>query len=98
LKSSIANQGSSASTKVSLEINEPIGYISLNSPKDLNALSEQFFEEIASALWKCQKNDKIRVIVLRSKVPKIFCAGVNIKEEFAHDYNSYPKNELFGWI
>jgi enoyl-CoA hydratase/carnithine racemase len=68
-------------TKLIVDIYENnIGVISLNSPKDLNSLSKEMRTEIVSALKQLEQDPKIKVVILTSKVDKIFCAGANIKE------------------
>ncbi|KRX06100.1 hypothetical protein PPERSA_09712 [Pseudocohnilembus persalinus] len=57
-----------------------IGIIYLNSPKELNALSDQMRYEISTKINALSQNDQVKVIVILSKCEKAFCAGANIKE------------------
>ena len=62
-----------------MEKKEEVATIWLNSPKDLNALSKEFLGNITDVLDQLNKDKSIKVIVLRSKLEKFFCAGANIK-------------------
>jgi methylglutaconyl-CoA hydratase len=46
-----------------------------NRPKQKNALSAGLVEQIKSALQKVTFDAEARVVVLRSLVPGVFCAG-----------------------
>ena len=83
-------------TKLIIEIyDENIGVISLNSAKDLNSLSIQMRNEIISALKLLDNDKKIKIIILQSKVDKIFCAGADIKEFPGITYESQLKDDVF---
>jgi enoyl-CoA hydratase/carnithine racemase len=62
-----------------VEKNEEVATIWLNSPKDLNALSKELLDNITNTLDQLNKDKSIKVIVLRSRLEKFFCAGANIK-------------------
>ena len=62
----------------------------LNSPKDLNALSSEMFRDIGLAITELNNDKTIKVILIRSRLEKIFCAGGNIKEFLKTDYTTYP--------
>jgi methylglutaconyl-CoA hydratase len=51
-----------------------------NRPKQKNALSAGLVEQIKSALQKVTFDAQARVVVLRSLVPGVFCAGADLKE------------------
>jgi methylglutaconyl-CoA hydratase len=51
-----------------------------NRPKQKNALSAGLVEQIKSALQKVTFDAEARVVVLRSLVPGVFCAGADLKE------------------
>lgn len=52
----------------------------MHSPKDLNALSQTMILELTQALSQLNTDPQVNVIVIRSELNKIFCAGADIKE------------------
>jgi len=72
-----------------------VGVISLNSPKDLNALSHDMRADFIAALNLLEKDSRIKVVLLQSKVDKIFCAGANIREFPSITYESQILNDQF---
>lgn len=58
---------------------EHIALISLNRPKELNALNLQLMQELRDALKALDANDEVRVIVLTGN-ERAFAAGADIKE------------------
>jgi len=55
-----------------------IGYITLNRPKALNALTEQMCIDITVALQKYAKNSKIGAVVIDGAGDRAFCAGGDV--------------------
>jgi enoyl-CoA hydratase/carnithine racemase len=82
-------------TKIQIERNEEVATIWLNSPKDLNALSFQMIADLKAAISELNSDNAIKVIVIRSRMEKIFCAGANIKEFVQKDLSSYPESINF---
>ncbi|MHA1270619.1 MAG: enoyl-CoA hydratase/isomerase family protein [Candidatus Helarchaeota archaeon] len=64
---------------IELEKNNRVAIISLNTPKNYNALNVEILEELYNALEKCENDDSIRVIILTGK-GKLFSSGGNVKE------------------
>src|SRR5437016_12962218 len=62
-----------------VESKGPVGIITLNRPKMLNALSFGVFREIAAAVDDLEADDKIGCILLTGS-EKAFAAGADIKE------------------
>lgn len=62
------------------------GIVSLNTPESLNVLESDTFQEIDDALNYYEKNNNIKIILLKSncgmskKGEKVFSCGVNLKE------------------
>lgn len=56
------------------------GYITINRPKQLNALNKETIEELHDAFDKFNKDKEIRVIILTGAGDKAFVAGADIKE------------------
>lgn len=59
---------------------ERIGIVTLNRPKELNALNHQLVEELANALDELDSDNDIRCIVITGAGEKAFAAGADIKE------------------
>jgi len=72
-----------------------IAVISLNSPKDLNSLSNEMRQSLVAVLKQFDKDPKIKVVILQSKVDKIFCAGANIKEFPELTYEKQLQDDTF---
>jgi len=60
--------------------NEPVGIITLNRPKELNALNFSVVSELANALEELDRDQTIRCIVITGSGEKAFAAGADIKE------------------
>ena len=61
------------------EANIPlIATITLNRPKRGNALTESMAREILAALDQCERNPRVRLLVLTG-VGKYFCTGMDMK-------------------
>lgn len=58
-----------------IEESQGIAVIGFNSPQNKNALSSAFVQETSSALDQVYNDSTLRVLILRSCVPGIFCAG-----------------------
>lgn len=63
----------------------PVGLITLNRPKALNALCAGLIEELGQALDEMEADDNIGAIVLTGS-EKAFAAGADIKEMAGKDY------------
>ena len=57
----------------------PIGYLTLNNPKKVNALSKTMIAEIIQTLEGIAFDESIKVLVIRA-AGKNFCAGHNLAE------------------
>lgn len=65
-------------TTINLEIKNKIGYIILNKPK-ANGYDIQFMQLLASKIDEAILNNEIKIIAIKSALPKFFCAGADIK-------------------
>jgi enoyl-CoA hydratase len=63
-----------------VERDESVGIVTLNRPKELNALNTQLVSELATALEEFDRDEAIRCIVLTGAGEKAFAAGADIKE------------------
>lgn len=66
-----------------LETEGKVLTITINRPKQLNALNRETIDELNKAIIDAQKNNSIKVIILTGSGEKAFVAGADIKE-FAH--------------
>jgi enoyl-CoA hydratase len=57
----------------------PVGIVTLNRPKQLNALSGPLMEELVAALEELERDSRIRAIILTGG-PSVFAAGADLKE------------------
>jgi enoyl-CoA hydratase/carnithine racemase len=57
----------------------PVGYITLNNPKRVNALSKNMITEITSVLTQVAADEAVKVLILRA-AGNHFCAGHYLKE------------------
>lgn len=60
-----------------------IAMFTLNRPKSKNALGKAMMDEFRFALDTVRFDKDIRAVVLRSTVPRVFCAGADLKERAA---------------
>jgi enoyl-CoA hydratase/carnithine racemase len=57
----------------------PVGYLTLNNPKKINALSKTMIGEMIQVLDQAALDESIKVLVIRA-AGKHFCAGHNLTE------------------
>lgn len=69
-----------------------IQYITINRPKQLNALNKETIEELSAAMKSAESDQNIGVIILTGSGDKSFVAGADIKE-FA-DFDQEKGKEL----
>ncbi|MEQ8291958.1 MAG: enoyl-CoA hydratase [Roseovarius sp.] len=78
-----------------VEVEDHVALITLNRPDALNALNDQLLKELGKALKECQKNDKVRCIVLTGS-DKAFAAGADIKMMSDKSFTDVFTEDLFG--
>jgi enoyl-CoA hydratase len=61
------------------EIDGPIGVVTLNRPKVLNALSPDLMAEVTAALRAMEADEAVRAVVITGG-PKVFAAGADIAD------------------
>lgn len=57
-----------------------IGIIGLNKPETKNAFSRSLVTNLSDALDVLANDRNVRVVVIKSEVPNVFCAGADLKE------------------
>ena len=65
------------------EVKTGVAYITINRPKQLNALNKETIEELNDAIIKADQNRAVKCLILTGADTKAFVAGADIKE-FAH--------------
>ncbi|MDK6971788.1 enoyl-CoA hydratase/isomerase family protein [Streptococcus constellatus] len=65
---------------VLLEVKNRIGYITINRPEALNALSSQVLTDFNDVLDQVEQSEEIRVVIVTGTGEKAFVAGADIKE------------------
>ena len=75
---------------------EGVCYITINRPKQLNALNGVTISELNKAISAADKDTSVRCIVLTGADTKAFVAGADIKEFAAFDKNEGEKLALKG--
>ncbi len=63
-----------------VDIEEPIGVITLNRPAVLNALRSGLLDELGAALAEIEQDPRVRAVVLTGAGEKAFAAGADIGE------------------
>ena len=62
------------------ETNEGVCYITINRPKQLNALNGETIVELNQAITAADTDSDVRCIILTGAENKAFVAGADIKE------------------
>ena len=57
-----------------------VNYITINRPKQLNALNKETIQELSSAFQKADSNASIGAVIITGSGEKAFVAGADIKE------------------
>ncbi|XP_011172787.1 methylglutaconyl-CoA hydratase, mitochondrial [Solenopsis invicta] len=62
-----------------------IAVLGLNRPAARNSFGKTLISQLNEALVSIKQNNKLRVLIVRSLVPKVFCAGADLRERFKMD-------------
>lgn len=62
------------------EVKNHIGYITLNRPEVMNAISLQMTHEILDVCDQARRDPAVRVVILTGAGEKAFCTGLDLKE------------------
>ncbi|XP_014203870.1 enoyl-CoA hydratase domain-containing protein 2, mitochondrial-like [Copidosoma floridanum] len=57
-----------------------IAVLGLNRPGARNALGSRLLAQLSEAVERLRRDERLRVLVLRSLVPGVFCAGADLRE------------------
>lgn len=80
------------------DVQERIGYLTLNRPEKKNALSSELVTALKDALTKCENDPGVKVVVLRAN-GDAFCAGADLGylqqlQQFSLEENLADSNQL----
>ncbi len=76
---------------VAFEVEERIGYITLNRPEKRNALSDEMVTALLNVFELAEKDTAVKVLVLRAE-GKVFCAGADLAYLQKLRQNTYEEN------
>ncbi|UII27005.1 enoyl-CoA hydratase-related protein [Fulvivirga maritima] len=76
---------------VKYDIEDKIGYITLNRPEKRNALSYEVVSELKEAFSRASADDEVKVIVLAAE-GKAFCAGADLAYIQQLQSNTFEEN------
>lgn len=65
--------------EICFDIREEIGFLTLNNPKKINALSKKMIAEMTDAFTRISTDESVKVIIIRA-AGKHFCAGHYLRE------------------
>ena len=68
-----------------------IAVIGLNRPSACNAFGRTLVDQLSNAISSVRADTKLRVLIIRSLVPKVFCAGADLRERLKMDNSEVPK-------
>ena len=66
------------------EVGDGVATITLDSPENRNALSNELLSELLDAFESARDDDEVRCVVLTSSHEKVFSAGANL-DQFSSD-------------
>ncbi|HAA13819.1 MAG TPA: methylglutaconyl-CoA hydratase [Cytophagales bacterium] len=76
---------------VTYEVENRIGYITLNRPEKRNALSPQLISELQQAFTRASEDATVKVVVLKAN-GKVFCAGADLAYIQTLQTNTFEEN------
>jgi len=69
-----------ASAKMLMEKDGPLGWMTFNQPEKRNAVSQEMWAMVPGMVQELEKDDAIRVIILRGAGEQAFVAGADISQ------------------
>jgi len=85
------------------EKKENIGFLTINRPEKMNAISNELTSELRQFLDEVENDEELRVLIITGKGDKAFIAGADIKELVDRDARmgrkvSHERQEIFSRI
>ena len=68
------------SNTVLLDVKDGIGYITINRPAALNALSSEVLTDLNLVLDEVEKHEEIRVVIVSGKVIRLLLQGLILRK------------------
>jgi len=68
--------------------NDGVGFLTLNNPRKINALSRRMIQEIVELLSEVAVDESVKVLIIRAE-GKHFCAGHDLKEMIGGGIKEY---------
>lgn len=68
-----------------------IAVLGLNRPAARNSFGKVLISQLNEALASIKQNKKLKVLIIRSLVPKVFCAGADLRERLKMDTSEVPQ-------
>jgi methylglutaconyl-CoA hydratase len=78
-------------TLVKYDVDNRIGYITLNRPEKRNALSDTMVAQLKETFKKAEEDAEVKVIVLKAD-GDVFCAGADLQYLQSLQENTYEEN------
>ena len=63
-----------------LEIQDGVGYVTFNNPEKHNAVSLEMWESLGEMMYQLEKDNDVRVVVLKGAGGKSFVSGADISK------------------
>ncbi len=64
---------------IDIDISDGVAVVAMNRPP-VNAMTAEMYVDLRDAFQAVAARDEVRVLVLRSAIDRVFCAGADIKE------------------
>ncbi len=74
---------------ISLEVENGIGYLTLNRPENANSINVGMAKDLMHAMLECEQNPGLRSILITG-AGKLFCAGGDLKSFWAQGGDGLP--------
>lgn len=78
-----------------VEVEDRVGWITINRPQKLNALRKHTFMEISKALDGFEENEDVRIVVITGAGEKAFSTGIDLgdvgKTESSEDFDNVTR-------
>lgn len=72
----------------------PVGVVTLNRPRALNAMNADLLTELSSLLDRAEADPDIRVVVIAAAGEKAFCVGADLKSRASEDSSGVTDDPL----
>lgn len=83
--------------KMLAEVQDGIGWMTFNNPKRRNALSLEMWEGIATIIDAFQRDESVRVVVMKGAGDKAFVSGADISQ-FGDERSNAEQAERYGTV